>query len=97
MVTVLSRGSWMSLASTLTSSIALSMLPTGTVNQAQWNLAVPGNVDGPGRVPDWGLSRAVPLAETEPVAKRVWVREIDDDEGRWLVRIVRRDSGSVVT
>jgi hypothetical protein len=25
------------------------------------------------------------------------VREIDDDEGRRLVRIVRRDSGSVVT
>jgi hypothetical protein len=31
------------------------------------------------------------------VAERVWVREIDDDEGRRLVRIVRRDSGSVVT
>jgi transposase len=27
----------------------------------------------------------------------VRVREIDDDEGRRLVRIVRRDSGSVVT
>jgi transposase len=25
------------------------------------------------------------------------VREIDDDEGRWLVRIIRRGSGSVVT
>jgi transposase len=31
------------------------------------------------------------------VAGRVRVREIDDDEGRRLVRIVRRDSGSVVT
>jgi transposase len=31
------------------------------------------------------------------VAKRVRVREIDDDEGRRLVRIVRRGSGSVVT
>jgi hypothetical protein len=31
------------------------------------------------------------------VAKRVRVREIDDDEGKRLVRIVRRDTGSVVT
>jgi hypothetical protein len=31
------------------------------------------------------------------VAERVWVREIDDDEGRRLLRIVRRGSGSVVT
>ncbi|HEY7432661.1 MAG TPA: IS630 family transposase [Streptosporangiaceae bacterium] len=31
------------------------------------------------------------------MAGRVRVREIDDDEGRRLVRIVRRDSGSVVT
>jgi transposase len=31
------------------------------------------------------------------VAERVRVREIDDDEGHRLVRIVRRDSGSVVT
>jgi hypothetical protein len=28
---------------------------------------------------------------------RVWVREIDDDEGRRLLRIVRRGTGSVVT
>jgi hypothetical protein len=27
----------------------------------------------------------------------VWVREIDDDEGRRLVRFIRRGSGSVVT
>jgi transposase len=32
-----------------------------------------------------------------PVAERVRVREIDDGEGRRLVRIVRRGSGSVVT
>jgi hypothetical protein len=31
------------------------------------------------------------------VAGRVRVRAIDDDEGRRLVRIVRRDSGPVVT
>src|SRR5512140_1308870 len=39
----------------------------------------------------------MPIAETGPVAERVRVREIDDDEGRRLVRIVRRDSWSVVT
>jgi hypothetical protein len=32
-----------------------------------------------------------------PVTERLRVREIDDDEGRRLVRIVRRGSGSVVT
>ena len=37
------------------------------------------------------------IVETGPVAERLRVREIDDDEGRRLVRIVRRDSGSVVT
>jgi transposase len=37
------------------------------------------------------------IAETGPVGERLRVREIDDDEGRWLVRIVRRGSGSVVT
>ena len=31
------------------------------------------------------------------MAERLRVREIDDDEGRRLVRIVRRGSGSVVT
>jgi len=39
----------------------------------------------------------VTVGQTGPVAERVRVREIDDDEGRRLVRIVRRDSGSVVT
>jgi transposase len=37
------------------------------------------------------------IAETGPVAECLRVREIDDDEGRRLVRIVRRGSGSVVT
>jgi hypothetical protein len=31
------------------------------------------------------------------VSERLRVREIDDDEGRRLVRIIRRGSGSVVT
>jgi len=37
------------------------------------------------------------VAETGLVSERLRVREIDDDEGRRLVRIVRRGSGSVVT
>jgi hypothetical protein len=37
------------------------------------------------------------MAGTEPVTEPLRVREIDDDEGRRLVRIVRRGSGSVVT
>jgi hypothetical protein len=37
------------------------------------------------------------VSQTGPVTERLRVREIDDDEGRRLVRIVRRDSGSVVT
>ena len=37
------------------------------------------------------------IAETEPVSERLRVREIDDDEGQRLVRIIRRGSGSVVT
>jgi hypothetical protein len=31
------------------------------------------------------------------VAERVRVREIDDDEGKRLLRIIRRGTGSVVT
>ena len=31
------------------------------------------------------------------MTERLRVREIDDDEGQWLVRIIRRGSGSVVT
>ena len=37
------------------------------------------------------------ILQTGPVTERLRVREIDDDEGRRLVRIVRRGSGSVVT
>jgi transposase len=37
------------------------------------------------------------ILKTGPVTERVRVREIDDDEGQRLVRIVRRGSGSVVT
>ena len=37
------------------------------------------------------------IAETGPVTERLRVREIDDDEGQHLLRIVRRGTGSVVT
>ena len=37
------------------------------------------------------------MAETGRVTERLRVREIDDDEGRRLVRVVRRGTGSVVT
>ena len=37
------------------------------------------------------------IAETGPVTDRLRVREIDDDEGQRLVRIIRRGIGSVVT
>ena len=47
--------------------------------------------------PCQGLFPQVLIAETGPVSERVRVREIDDDEGRRLVRIIRRGSGSVVT
>jgi transposase len=43
------------------------------------------------------LSPQALIAETGPVTERLRVREIDDDEGRRLVRIVRRGTGSVVT
>jgi transposase len=46
-------------------------------------------------VPGRALSLRGLTVKTGPAAERV--REIDDDEGRRLVRIVRRDSGSVVT
>jgi transposase len=48
-------------------------------------------------LPGWALLSRVLIAETGPVAERLRVREIDDDEGRRLVRIVRRGRGSVVT
>jgi hypothetical protein len=37
------------------------------------------------------------ILQTGPVTERLRVREIDDDEGRRLVGIVRRGTGSVVT
>lgn len=37
------------------------------------------------------------IPQTGPVTERLRVREIDDDEGRRLVRIVRQGTGSVVT
>ena len=51
----------------------------------------------PGRARSAGTFLPVLIAETGPVRDRLRVREIDDDEGRRLVRIVRRGSGSVVT
>jgi hypothetical protein len=39
----------------------------------------------------------MPISETGLVTDRLRVREIDDDEGQRLLRIVRRGSGSVVT
>jgi hypothetical protein len=47
-------------------------------------------------LPAWA-SQQVLIIETEPVTERLRVREIDDDEGRRLVPIIRRGSGSVVT
>jgi hypothetical protein len=44
-----------------------------------------------------GLSRRALSAETGWATERLRVREIDDDEGRRLVRIIRRGSGLVVT
>ncbi|MEV4012167.1 hypothetical protein AB0J35_16815 [Nonomuraea angiospora] len=43
------------------------------------------------------LVRAARCRQAARVAERVRVREIDDDEGRRLLRIVRRGTGSVVT
>ncbi len=37
------------------------------------------------------------VSYSRAVAERVRVREIDDDEGRRLLRIIRRGTGSVVT
>jgi hypothetical protein len=48
-------------------------------------------------LPRWGLSSQTLILETGPVSERLRVREIDDDEGGRLVRIIRRGSGSVVT
>ena len=48
-------------------------------------------------MPRCGSFLRVLIVETGPVTERLRVREIDDDEGRRLVRIIRRGSGSVVT
>jgi transposase len=59
--------------------------------------AVAGHVC-PGRAcPAGAVFLHVLIAETGWVTERLRVREIDDDEGRHLVRIVRRGTGSVVT
>ena len=44
-----------------------------------------------------GLPGQVLIAGTGLVTERLRVREIDDDEGQRLVRIIRRGSGPVVT
>jgi len=43
------------------------------------------------------LCRAARVREAVRVAERVRVREIDEDEGQRLLRIIRRGTGSVVT
>lgn len=43
------------------------------------------------------LVRAVWCRQAVRVAERVCVRDIDDDEGRRLLRITRTGTGSVVT
>ncbi len=49
------------------------------------------------RSPGWAFPRAL-IPGTGAVAERLRIREIDDDdEGRRLVRIIRRGSGLVVT
>jgi transposase len=48
-------------------------------------------------LPRPGLSLQALILETGRVTERLRTREIDDDEGRRLVRIIRRGSGSVVT
>jgi hypothetical protein len=45
----------------------------------------------------WQLLLLVLIVETGAVAERLRVREIDDNEGRRLVRILRCWTGSVVT
>ncbi|SFE87187.1 Winged helix-turn helix, partial [Streptomyces mirabilis] len=43
------------------------------------------------------LRRVAADRQNGHVAERVRIREIDDDEGRRLLRIIRRGTGSVVT
>ena len=66
--------------------------PSLTVLLAFLPSAVAGHV-----CPAGDAVAVVARSQTGPVTERVRVREIDDDEGRRLVRIVRRGTGSVVT
>jgi transposase len=61
--------------------------------RGRWAWCIAGHPVSPARQ----LFLRVVIAETGPVTERPRVREIDDDEGRRLVRIVRRGGGSVVT
>ena len=58
-----------------------------------------GHLDrrGPSRPKEARLFLRALILETGLVSERLRVREIDDDEGRRLVQIIRRGSGSVVT
>lgn len=50
-----------------------------------------------GDAPTGSWSWAAHGRQAMRVADRVHVREIDDDEGRRMLRIIRRGTGSVVT
>src|SRR5690606_8674564 len=50
-----------------------------------------------GRHADWLRRVDHGIGEPGRVAERVRVRELDDDEGQRLVRIIRRGTGSMVT
>src|SRR5262252_3635932 len=67
----------------------IRMLPPGTAPRAGWRYSRASTRPV--------TSSRVLIAKTRPVTGRLQVREIDDDEGPRLVRIVRRGSGSVVT
>ena len=45
---------------------------------------------------DWCRPARQPDGQNDHVAERVQVREIDGDEGRRVLRIIRRGTGSVV-
>jgi len=73
----------------LVPSPALSSLPSSSPVAS----AVSGNVRPVGVVSSVGGG----VYQTWQMAERVQVREFDDDEGRRLLRVVRRGTGSVVT
>ncbi len=71
--------------------------PTGRVRPGHRDHLRPGGGSALAlRSPGWAFPRAL-IPDTGAVTERLRVREIDDDEGRRLVRIIRRGSGSVVT